>query len=302
MMVKLAFGGRGNTAEGLLGAGGPLLRGEPFERLIEAAGPEDVGNGLSLWKGPEGMVGLARLDPKGDLETAAGSLYRELLGAASGLNLYRIWNFVPGINGAAAGGLENYRAFCRGRSLAFESLLGPGFTRCLPAASAVGTEAPDLTIVFIAGPCPVVHHENPGQLPAYNYPEEHGPRSPSFSRATVVGRGDAVDAYVSGTSSVVGHETVAPGDTVGQLECTIGNLRRISKACGLGENLCSQGPGLRHFRVYLRRAGDLGLVSEEMARQGVIAPGDAVSYLRADICRSALNVEIEVAVRGAIRT
>jgi hypothetical protein len=36
-------------------------------------------------------------------------------------------------------------------------------------------------------------------------------------------------------------------------------------------------------------------------RGSLLAPGDRVSYLGADICRAALNVEIEVAVRGADR-
>ncbi len=303
MMVEFSFGDAGDTPRGTLGAGLALLSGERSETLLHEAAPHAGEQGLSLWTGPEGMVGFARVGTKDGLEAATERTYRSILRATAGLNLYRIWNFVPDINGGAGEGLENYRSFCRGRSVAFEAGLGPGFTRSLPAASAVGTESRELTVAFLAGRLPASHHENPVQTPAYDYPPEHGPRSPSFSRATVVDRSDgAIDAYVSGTSAVVGHETVAPDDTAGQLECTLANLRLISRACGLGEQIGRGGACRRYFKVYLRHAGDLGVVQREMRSQGFLADNAAVSYLRADICRAALNVEIEVAARGAMRT
>jgi len=248
------------------------------------------------------MAGFARVRPGEGLEEAAKRVYGQVIGAAEGLHLHRLWNFVPSINGRGIEGLENYRAFCRGRSVAFETALGRDFTRRLPAASAVGTAGGELTIVFLAGAQEPLHFENPLQVPAYEYPTEHGPRPPSFARATVVPRGETVDAYISGTSAVVGHETVAPGDTPGQLECTFENLRQISRASGLGERLGSGSSPRRHFKVFLRSEDDLGLVSGALEHEGMLGPGDAVSYLRADICRAALNVEIEVAVRGAARS
>ena len=247
------------------------------------------------------MIGFARVDPEGDLEGAAGRVYGAILKASGGLNLYRIWNFVPHINAAGTGGLENYQAFCRGRSLAFESALGGGFPSSLPAASAVGTTRRELTVAFLAGEGAVSHFENPAQVPAYEYPAEHGPRSPSFARATSVASGTARDVFVSGTSAVVGHETVSPHATPGQLDCTLENLRLISGACGLGPNLGAGTGAKRHFKVYLRNARDLDLVARRLADR-LLAPGDRVSYLGADICRSALNVEIEVTVRGAERS
>jgi hypothetical protein len=116
----------------------------------------------------------------------------------------------------------------------------------------------------------------------------------------VVGEGPGCDVFVSGTSAIVGHETVAPDDTMGQLDCTLENLRLISAAAGLGERFDCGPDCRRHFKVYLRKAGDLAAVALQMERR-LLAPGDKVSYLGADICRSALNVEVEVAVRGAER-
>lgn len=299
MTVEFAFGDAGDLSKARLGMGLPLLKGESRESVahaVEAAGSEGP---LSLWLGRGLMVGFARSGPGDDLEKAAGDIYAGILRASRGLNLYRIWNCVPHINGQGSGGLENYRAFCRGRSLAFESALGADFAARLPAASAVGTSGDELTVAFLAGDRPVRHLENPLQVPAYRYPAEHGPRPPSFARASLVGDAKAGELYVSGTSAIVGHETVAPLETMGQLECTFENLRLVSIAAGLGENLGS-GRGQRHFKVFLRNPGDLASVAPLVERR-LLAAGDRVSYLGADICRAALNVEIEVAVRGEDR-
>jgi chorismate lyase/3-hydroxybenzoate synthase len=298
MTVEFAFGDSGDTSKGTLGIGLPLLGGDSRAALagpVEPAAPDGV---LSLWRGPGLVVGFARSSVGMGLEAASGRIYSRMLGVARGLNLYRIWNCVPHINASGPGGLENYQAFCRGRSLAFEAALGAEFPRSLPAASAVGTARDELTIAFLAGDRPVRHFENPAQIPAYEYPTEHGPRPPSFARATVVANGATSDVFVSGTSAVAGHQTVAPNDTAAQLDCTFENLRLISIATGLGERLGAGNGSQRHFKVYLRSPGDLALVAKQMQRR-MLAAGDKVSYLGADICRAALNVEIEVAVRGA---
>jgi chorismate lyase / 3-hydroxybenzoate synthase len=301
MMFSFAFGDPGDNPEQGLETAIPLLRGEQRETLMGAAEPAGREGSVSLWRGPDGLLGISRIEPAGDLEAATGRAYGDILRAARGLNLCRIWNIVPRINGAGMDGLENYRAFCRGRSLAFETGMGRDFMSSLPAASAIGSEGSELTVVFVAGADAPRHFENPDQVPAYLYPPEHGPRPPSFARATVVNRAGRLDAFISGTSSILGHSTVAPRDTRAQLACTLENLARISRASGLGDRLGEGGGGDRHFKVYLRSAVDLDAVAHELDRR-LLMPGDRVSYLRADICRSELNVEIEVAVRGAVRS
>jgi chorismate lyase / 3-hydroxybenzoate synthase len=300
MTVEFAFGDTGDLSQGTLDIGLPLLGGEPRVAIAGPVEPAGKDGSLALWKGDGLVVGFASADVGGGIEAAAGRIYADILCASRGLNIYRIWNCVPLINASGPGGLENYQAFCRGRSVAFESALGTGFPKNLPAASAVGTARDALSVAFVAGTRTVRHFENPSQVPAYRYPPEHGPRPPSFARATGVGEGPGMDVFISGTSSVVGHETVAPNDTRGQLACTFDNLRLISVASGLGEHLGS-GPGSRrHFKVYIRNPAELPLVREEVERR-LLATGDKVTYLGAEICRAALNVEIEVAVRSAER-
>jgi chorismate lyase/3-hydroxybenzoate synthase len=295
MTFSFAFGDAGDDSKGRLGLGLPLLGGVPAEEILGSAEPAGRAGAFSLWQGPEGMAGWARIDPAADLEGATQRVYGDLLRAFGPLHLYRIWNCVPRINRENPQGLENYRAFCKGRSLAFEAAFGPGYTQRLPASTAVGTQEDGLTVAFLAGARPAQHVENPAQVPAYEYPPEHGPRPPSFARASVIQGDGRRDAFISGTSAIMGHTTVAPNDTAGQLACTLENLRLVFRACGVVSG------GDRHFKVYLRRPSDFASISRAV-RDRLLAPGDRVTYLCSDICRAALNVEIEVAVRGASRS
>jgi hypothetical protein len=301
MTFSFGLGASGGGSGAVLDTGVPLLEGARTEVIADGVRPAGSSGVFRLWRGDGVLAGFSQADPAGDLERAAGAAYDDLLAAARGLNLYRVWNFVPRINRSGRGGLDNYRSFCRGRSLAFERSLGPAFHASLPAASAVGGPDGLLTVVFLAGDRPARHFENPEQLPAYRYPPEHGPRPPSFARATLVDGPRGLDAFISGTSAIVGHATVCAHDTQGQIRRTTENLALISRACGLGDRLGEGAGGARHFKAYLRDPSDLPVVARAL-NDAVLCPGDLVSYLRADVCREALNVEVEVALRGAARS
>ena len=284
-----------------MSTGLPVLHGRPVESLFAAAETGGRAGPFVLARSGDWLLG-AGVAPAADgaIEAEARRLYEALFAAARGWKLARIWNYVPAINAPAAEGLETYRAFSRGRSLAFELEFGPGFHAAIPAASAVGTEASALTVVFAATSRAPRHVENPLQLPAYEYPSDHGPRPPSFARATVVPLPAAgrADVFVSGTAAIRGHATVAPDETLPQLACTLENLREISAACGIGSDLARGRAASRHFKVYLRHAADLPAVRAVLERE-LLESADAVSYLRSDICRRELNVEIEATLMGA---
>lgn len=269
----------------------PVLDGAGVETLFLEARPCGDAEGFHLFEQGDLLVGVAGEAGRGELAEQSRLVYARLLAlaAARGRHLARVWNYVPRINETGAGGLENYRAFCRGRAEAFEAALGAGYRRVLPAASAVGTADGRLTVVFAAARERPRHAENPAQVPAYAYPSEHGPRSPSFARGTISG----AHVFISGTAAIKGHATVAPDDLAGQLDCTLDNLRLISSACGEGEDLGASSAGrARHFKVYLRHAADLAEAAEVLRRR-LLRPEDRVSWLQADICRAALRVEIE---------
>jgi hypothetical protein len=276
----------------------PVLAGEKEETLFcgaRSAGAIDL---FELQEAGRWRVGRASVAVKDGLEQATRDLYAKLFAAADGLELCRVWHYVPRINELGLEGLENYRAFCHGRSLAFETKYGVGFERRLPSASAVGTEDDRLTIVFAACGIEPQHFENPEQVSAYKYPKKHGPRPPSFSRASIVPMANGLaDVFISGTAAIEGHESVAPGDTAGQILRTVRNLRVISRACGMDDDLGAKRGGQRHFKVYIRHATDLAKVKHEL-EQTLLVASDKVSYLRSDICRAELNLEIEATLVG----
>jgi chorismate lyase / 3-hydroxybenzoate synthase len=293
---RVLFGGRSAAVDSADGVPGlrvalPLLAGASSEQLLMDAAEPVTRDGCTLFQRGRWLAGFAVATPKLELEAAAGELYRRLFAVTTELHLYRIWNYVPQIN-ALAQGLENYHRFCRGRSLAFEEKFGKGFQRLLPSASAVGAVAGPLAIGFLAGEADPQHFENPRQVPAFEYPREYGPRPPSFSRATAVGTERGRQVFISGTAAIRGHATVAPYDLEAQLACTLENLGLVSRAAGTGPGLGEPPDWRRAFKVYLRHAADLAKVQARLDRD-LLRPGDAVTYLQADICRADLLVEIE---------
>jgi hypothetical protein len=275
----------------------PWLGGASREEIFSDATLISTEEGLRLYRCGNLLLGHVH-DPFVERELAARtqSVYTRLLQICEGRHLFRIWNYVPRIN-ALTDGFENYRAFCQGRSVAFEQGFGADFQAVLPAASAVGSLGSHLDVIFVAGLEKPRHFENPAQVPAYLYPIQHGPRSPSFARATVARDGERMLTFISGTAAIRGHETVAPGALNEQLECTLENLRLISVAAGIGEQLAVDVSTRRFFKIYLRHASDFPAVRAQLDRT-LLRPQDTVIYLQTDICREALNVEIEATLVG----
>lgn len=269
----------------------PVLAGPDHESLLDKAENTLHREGFVLLQRNNLMAGFALAQPSLTLEAAATDLYQRLFAVCHGRHLYRIWNYVPQINGLEKG-LENYRHFCRGRSLAFEQHFGSGFKQLLPAASAVGAVVGPLALSFLAGAIEPKHFENPRQVPAFDYPPEYGPRSPSFARATVLAHPIGQQVFLSGTAAIIGHETFATGDLDLQLDCTLENLRLVGAQAGAGDSLGAGQGWTRSFKIYLRHAPDLTRITARLERD-LLQPGDTTQYLQADICRADLLVEIE---------
>jgi hypothetical protein len=269
----------------------PVLAGVPDELLLAGTEAPRRKGAFSVFGAGSLLAGFASAPAGQDLEAAATSLYDELFSITCGLHLFRIWNYVPRIN-AVELGLENYRRFCRGRSLAFERHFGSGFRKLLPAASAVGSVEGSLALGFLAGEATPHHFENPRQVPAFEYPPQYGPRPPSFARATAVALDSGRQVIISGTAAISGHATVAAGDLDRQLDCTLDNLALIGATAGATGAFGPRGGWSRRFKVYIRRSTDLALISRRLEAD-LLRAGDSVQYLNADLCRSDLLVEIE---------
>jgi chorismate lyase/3-hydroxybenzoate synthase len=130
---------------------------------------------------------------------------------------------------------------------------------------------------------------------AYRYPETYGPRSPTFSRAALADIGDGnVALFISGTASIVGHETVHHGDVREQTRETLRNLQAVIDAANARHRQVR--PGRARLRG-LRAAPDADTEAVRSVLEGALG-ADApmvrhAVYLEADICRSDLLVEIE---------
>ncbi|MCS7479531.1 FkbO/Hyg5 family chorismatase [Umezawaea endophytica] len=224
---------------------------------------------------------------------AVRALYAELFALTKRVGyptICRLWHYIGRINGTTADGLETYRDFCVGRALAFEEV---GAT--MPAASAVGSAHEGVSVCLLAtraGALTAI--ENPLQVPAYRYPGQHGPKSPSFSRATYLRQDAGGTLFLSGTASILGHETAHPGDLAGQLATTFGNVEAVVHERNLARHGVDAGFGLADFdrvTAYVRHADDLAAV--EASCRAAFGAGTAVRLLRADLCRSDLLVEVE---------
>ncbi len=240
-------------------------------------------------------------------ETAHGTLTATILEAYQQIHdtleeagfpaLLRMWNFFPQIN-AENEGLERYRLFCLARHQAMEAW---HFTEdLLPAASAIGTHDDDLVIYFLAARQPGIQIENPRQISAFHYPKRYGPKSPSFSRATLKNWGKSQHLYISGTASIVGHKTKHPNDTLAQLHETLTNIRAvIDQAHTLYDIPCRDIGDLNTMRIYIRHIESAEMILKELQREIAGSECRLIPVL-GDICRSDLLLEIEGFYSGRV--
>jgi enamine deaminase RidA (YjgF/YER057c/UK114 family) len=234
------------------------------------------------------------------LERATTQAYAEIFSALEQLgypHLVRIWNYVASINAAVEAG-ERYWQFNAARQEVFLAR-HRAIVDTVPAASALGTPTGNpLVIYFLASPTAMQTLENPRQVSAFRYPTQYGPRSPTFSRAALLAGTAGCPLLVSGTASIVGHETMHGDDVAAQTRETLANIRAL-----VGE--ANQRVGQQQFsierlayKVYVRNRADLPAVMTEV--RAAVGEQARIAFLQADVCRRDLLVEIEAV--GSDRT
>jgi chorismate lyase/3-hydroxybenzoate synthase len=221
--------------------------------------------------------------------------YRELLRtvrSAKHASLAKIWNYMGGIN-IGVGDDERYRQFSIGRARAFDEI--GIMDQVAPAGTGIGScESHGLSIIALASSSAPTLVENPRQISAFDYPRQYGPRSPKFGRGASMHLPDCRVGLISGTASIVGHDSLHPDDTQAQLAETVRNLRALcgsycadeidSRMLNLGENSI--------LRVYLRNPCDYESVASQLNH--AFPPGEFnAAFLQGDICRSELSIEID---------
>lgn len=204
--------------------------------------------------------------------------------------LVRCWNYLPDIN-AASGGLERYRQFNIGRQEAF--LSSPhAWQDSAPAASALGSGRGVPSIYFLASRIRPLSLDNPRQVEPWRYPQQYGPRSPVFSRGALLPLPGRNILFISGTASILGHETVHADNLVAQTEETLRNIQAVMEQANHKVHETPFSPARLALKVFVRHAENWTAIRDVIARQwGELAHPPL--FLRADVCRSDLLVEIE---------
>jgi chorismate lyase/3-hydroxybenzoate synthase len=276
----------------------PQLGQPPLVEVWHSEGPIKTGNWdlLHFAQGEQLTMGHIALDLRrcGGMREASRQAYdilQSYLQQSPHQWPLKIWNYIPAIN-QGSGDEERYRQFCLGRADAV--LIEPGDRPPLPAATAIGAPLNEaaLQVYFLAAALPGLDVENPRQVSAWRYPRKYGPKSPLFSRGTIMRFNGSYQFLISGTASVVGHETHHENQVANQLSESIRNVDSL-----LEEGHRLMGGARAHLdndgimKVYVRDPDDLELVRSTLS---TALPSQIPKiYLQGDICRKNLLTEID---------
>lgn len=244
-------------------------------------------------------------------ENAANAFARLLqafLHLGIGFNqIFRQWNYVEqifGIRQVDGHRRQNYQIFNEARAEYYAKYRTvSGF----PAATGIGTAFGGVTIECMAVACDeeikTIAISNPKQTNSYKYSQEvlkgepqkssRQNQPPQFERARLMTNGVSSRLFVSGTASIIGQETIGIDDVEMQTRVTIANIQSLVSE----ENLRAHYPELdivpekyAYVRVYVKNTEDIPVVKAICLGYYRNVP---ITFVRADICRADLLVEIE---------
>jgi chorismate lyase/3-hydroxybenzoate synthase len=136
-----------------------------------------------------------------------------------------------------------------------------------------------------------LHCENPRQVSAYHYPRQYGPVSPSFSRALLQTTDQHQLLYLSGTASIIGHESIHLNDPVQQTMEVVQNIRTVIEHANNTYKAAVSHLKARMLKVYIRDREHYLTIKNTVEQQ--FGKHTSILYLQGDICRQDLLVEIE---------
>ncbi len=214
----------------------------------------------------------------------------EILNKNNYSSISRVWNHIPNIN-EYADAKERYTKFCHGRAESFQKN-----GNIYPAATGIGCWGDSLCIYMLSTTQNIHKYiENPNQTPAYKYPPKYGIKSPSFARAAYANyNSGSGKLYVSGTASIIGSETVHVGDAAKQCETTIENIRVLISDSNLSNYGIEKNFTLDNIdciKVYIKNDEDFETIKDICSK--AFSKDKSIAYLKADVCRNDLLVEIE---------
>jgi enamine deaminase RidA (YjgF/YER057c/UK114 family) len=142
---------------------------------------------------------------------------------------------------------------------------------------------------------------NPNQTNAYDYgqdvligsplKENEPKKAPLFERAEYIGTPDKGLVFISGTASITNEKTIGLNDIVTQTIVTLNNISDLTSDENLKSiDVTAYEKNYTYFRVYVKDMKQLNTVRRIYETQYKKIPA---LYVKADICRENLLVEIE---------
>jgi len=299
VLALIEFGSAGDNGASdprRITVGLPQLGPSPLVEVWKSATPvvSGVRDQVTYSKSEQVLFGHLSIDERDfpGLEEATGHAYESILPFACEMGFphyLRIWNYIPDINGEE-NGVERYKRFCAGRHGVLKKFAVP--VHGLPAASGVGSPSDKILIYFLAARDAGIQVENPRQVSAFHYPPQYGPKSPAFSRAMVKDWGSGKHLYISGTASIIGHESQHGDNLLPQLTESLRNMSTLVKNAetehGVTIHTLAE---LSQVKVYVRGGQNHAAIRRHIDEQ--LGEGVPVIYLGGDLCRKNLLVEIE---------
>lgn len=258
------------------------------------------------------FAGITGDSKENTIYESAESAFRQLLTAFLQLDLgfnqiVRQWNYVEQIFGFEQIDLQkrqNYQLFNEARSEFFSRYrTAPDF----PSATGIGVAYNGVTIECMAATrdakLKIVAINNPQQLNSCKYGQNvlkgeplknrTNNQPPQFERAKLMTTGFFSRVFISGTASIVGQETIGLNDVEEQTRVTIENIELLTSE----SNLKLHCPELAvipnkyaYLRVYVKNEDDIPSVKAICRQHFGEVP---MTFVKADICRTELLVEIE---------
>lgn len=214
-------------------------------------------------------------------------------------NVYRQWNYIERITDfdpRSSGRKQHYQILNDVRSAYYARAQ---FPHGYPAATGIGMDAGGIVLDLIASrgknikQVPIV---NPDQLDAHRYTqdvlvgepvgEQAAKTTPKFERAKYVECAYNHSLYVSGTAAIKGENTIPSDDIREQTRITLDNISKLHYND-------SEKWSYRHMRAYVKDPEDIPAVRELCVQYFGDIP---MQYLKADVCRENLIVEIEAEI------
>ncbi len=201
-------------------------------------------------------------------------------------SIVRQWNYIPGII-AFDKGIQNYQAFNDVRSKEYNTTQWPsGY----PAATGIGIDGHQLIIDILAVEGYATQAiSNRKQIDAHEYSADvllghsSSKTSPKFERARSVVSSSSGMLFISGTAAIKGEES----DIADIRQQTLLTLEHIELLCS---SLDKDSMHIQQLRVYIKREEDFDQVKKICDEH---YPDAAIIYVKADVCRDELLVEIE---------